>query len=297
MIQPQIEIEFDWHLTNRCNFYCEYCHPHIRKVLNSGFLTEPDYETIIKRFNDIDKPCLIHMSGGEPFLYPNFVKMCKGLTEHHYISINSNLSVHTIPQFVEDVNPKKVTLITAAIHQIERERQGKKLDDYVIHYKMFRDKGFNIKALYIVFPPLVKVLGQHIKYLKESGVDNLIAKVFKGVYNGKRYPESYTVEEQEEIIKHAGDYKFNKPYMEGQMTFTGQLCTAGMSSFKINVNGDVQRCASVKGNYGNLYEGTFNPTEKPTPCTANRVLVVSQCHRFLVNSPIKVEDIQYEEED
>ena len=32
------EWEFDWHLTNRCNFFCEYCHPQIRCVLNRKHL-------------------------------------------------------------------------------------------------------------------------------------------------------------------------------------------------------------------------------------------------------------------
>ena len=73
--------EFDWHLTNRCNFYCEYCHPQIRYVLNRKHLSEPDPELVVRRFDELGRVCLVHMSGGEPFMFPGFVPLCQGLSK------------------------------------------------------------------------------------------------------------------------------------------------------------------------------------------------------------------------
>lgn len=49
---PAWEWEFDWHLTNRCNFLCEYCHPQIRTALNRKHLKEPPADLVVRRFDE-----------------------------------------------------------------------------------------------------------------------------------------------------------------------------------------------------------------------------------------------------
>ena len=117
-------------------------------------------------------------------------------------------------------------------------------------------------------------------------MEPLRAKVFKGVHEGRRYPEGYTDSERDLILANSGEYVFNRPYMDGMLAFRDQPSTAGMTSFKVTVTGDVRRCASVPTSYGNLYDGTFRPAETAQPCPARRVLVLSQCLAYLVNPPI-----------
>src|SRR5690349_16237030 len=116
------ELEFDWHLTNRCNFFCEYCHPQIRFVLNRKHLNEPEPELVVRRSEEIGKTSLIHMSGGEPFMFPRFVDLCVGLTRSNYFSINSNLASEEVPEFADQVPAGRVAKIVAAIHMPERQR-------------------------------------------------------------------------------------------------------------------------------------------------------------------------------
>jgi len=61
-------------------------------VLNKKHLDEPAPELVVRRFEELDRTCLVHMSGGEPFLFPGFVEMCAGLTRRNWISINTNLA-------------------------------------------------------------------------------------------------------------------------------------------------------------------------------------------------------------
>ena len=82
---------------------------------------------------------------------------------------------------------------------------------------------------------------------------------------------------------------FNRPYLDGMLSFRGQACTAGVTSFKVTVTGDVRRCASVPTGYGNLYDGTFRPAGANEPCPAKRVLVLSQCLSYLVDPPVHPE--------
>lgn len=284
---PRWDWEFDWHLTNRCNFYCDYCHPQIRYVLNRKHLDEPSPELVVRRFDELGKVCLVHMSGGEPFMFPGFVDLCVGLTRRHFISINTNLASTDVQDFAVHVPPDRVAKIVAAIHMPERERLGHELDDYARNYLTLRSAGFDTTALYVLYPPLLGRLGQDLERLKELGVDHVRAKVFKGVYEGRRYPEGYTDQEKALILANSGEYVFNRPYMDGMMSFRGQACTAGASSFKVTVTGDVRRCASVPTSYGNLYDGIFRPASDAAPCPARRILVLSQCLSYLVDPPIR----------
>lgn len=280
------DLEFDWHLTNRCNFYCEYCHPQIRHVLNRKHLHEPSPDLVVRRFDELGKVCLVHMSGGEPFMFPGFVELCEGLTRRHFISINTNLASDDVDNFARRVMPDRVAKIVAAIHMPERERLGHELGDYARNYVVLRSAGFDATALYVLYPPLLGRLAEDLHQLKELGVDHVRAKVFKGVYQGRRYPEGYTDEEKALILANSGEYVFNRPYLDGMMSFRGQACTAGVTSFKVTVTGEVRRCASVPTGYGNLYDGSFQPATANAPCPAKRVLVLSQCLSYLVDPPI-----------
>ncbi|GIH03247.1 hypothetical protein Rhe02_13140 [Rhizocola hellebori] len=278
------ELEFDWHLTNRCNFFCEYCHPQIRMVLNRKNLDEPSADLVVRRFEEIGKTSLIHMSGGEPFMFPGFVELCVGLTRTNYISINSNLSSDDVVDFAARIPPDRVAKIVAAIHMPERARLGHELKFYARNYLALRSQGFDVVALYVLWPPLLARLASDIEELKALGVDDVRAKVFKGVYERRRYPEGYT-DAEKELILNSSDYVFNRPYLDGMMSFRGQACTAGVTSFKVTVTGDVRRCASVPTSYGNLYDGSFNAATIFEPCPAKRILVLSQCLSYLVNPP------------
>ncbi|WP_211785685.1 radical SAM protein [Kitasatospora atroaurantiaca] len=282
---PSWALEFDWHLTNRCDFFCEYCHPQIRYVLNRKYLDEPSPELVKRRFDELGKTCLVHMSGGEPFMFPRFVDLCVGLTEHHFISINTNLASGDVESFSKLVDPNRVARITAAVHMPERERRGLELAAYARNYLHLDERGFDVTALYVLYPPLLGRLAEDLDRLRSLGVTRVQVKVFKGVHGGVRYPEGYTEEQKRLILSNSGEYLFNRSYLDGLMSFRGQACTAGVSSFKVMVTGDVRRCASVPVGYGNLYDGSFRPSEVNEGCPARRVLVLSQCLSYLVDPP------------
>lgn len=280
------EWEFDWHLTNRCNFFCEYCHPQIRHVLNKKHLNEPDPALVVRRFEELGRSCLVHMSGGEPFLFPGFAELCAGLTRRNWISINTNLaSPELVADFAARVDPSRVAKIVAALHVPERERLSLPLEVYADSFRVLRGAGFDVVSLYVLYPPLLPRLRDDLATLAALGVEPLRAKVFKGVHEGRRYPEGYTDAERELILANSGEYVFNRPYLDGMLAFRDQPCTAGATSFKVTVTGDVRRCASVPTSYGNLYDGTFRPAPDAQPCPARRVLVLSQCLAYLVNPP------------
>lgn len=284
-------MEFDWHLTNRCNFDCAYCHPQIKTVLNRKDLNEPLAEFITTRFNELGTTCLIHMSGGEPFLFPDFVRLASGLTQQHFISINTNLSLPNVDTFATQIDPLRVVKIAAALHIEERERLNYSLDDFVNKVALLIRSGFPISILYILYPPLLSRAAADIATINRLGPYDLQAKVFKGIYQGQRYPEAYSGDARELVAELSGSYPNNQQYISGDTSFKGLDCSAGRNSFKILVNGEVRRCASVPHSYGNIYNGTFLPSRVDKPCTANRTLVLSQCLAYAESkASLKVSD-------
>lgn len=282
-MKNKFDIEFDWHLTNKCNFNCVYCHPQIKRILNTPDMHNYTNKHILNSFNRLGKTCCILMSGGEPYLFPDFINFCKELTKNHYISINSNFSPPNVEEFAELINPDKVININAALHILERERMGIAIDNFAKKVILYQNQGFNITVFYVLFPPLLKRFLKDFKKLKNMGIKSIAAKTFKGVYNGKLYPEGYTTIERKKIKSFKDDYKYNKLYLKGNMFFRGHLCNAGSKFFKIEVNGNVRRCPSSSCSLGNLYKGTMKINKKALPCETSRALSISQCSRYLLN--------------
>jgi aspartyl/asparaginyl-tRNA synthetase len=75
-------------------------------------------------FDRTGRTWLLHMSGGEPSHYPDFVELCETLTERHYLSLNSNLTGPSILRFAERIDPSRVSFINAGLHPEERNRRN-----------------------------------------------------------------------------------------------------------------------------------------------------------------------------
>lgn len=281
------DLEIDWHLTNRCNFDCKYCHPQIRTLLNTNDGVEPSPEEAERAFSRIP-PALVHMSGGEPLLFPGFSEMCKRLSRRHWISVNTNLSVNDeIRRFVAEVPPSRVKRIAAALHTEESERNHRSLDDFASNVIRVQMAGFPISALYVLHPTLLARASVEIPHLRRVGIQTVEAKLFKGAFEGRRYPDAYSAAERSAIQELTNDYDFVDAYLADQLgSFKGHQCSAGRTSFKVGVTGDVRRCATVSKAYGNLFDGSFHPEITDEPCSARRVLVLSQCLRYSMRPEI-----------
>jgi organic radical activating enzyme len=94
------------------------------------------------------------MTGGEPFLYPDFVGLCAALTRSHYISLNSNLPTSKFYQFAYTIDPKKVMVISAAAHISEREKSKNGVERFIEKVVYLQEKGFNVFVSYVTEPSL-----------------------------------------------------------------------------------------------------------------------------------------------
>lgn len=278
-------VEFDWMLTDSCDFACNYCHPNIAVHKNEPPRHGKSSSEIAETFLKTGIKFHLTMSGGEPLLFPEFSDFCETITDQdNFISMNSNLSNRAeISKFANQIDPNKVIVINAALHKMERQRLGMRLSDFAEDVVLLQEKGFSTQVFYVLYPPLLESFEKDADYLKQLGVKKIAGKIFKGSFNGKIYPHDYTAEERDLIVSYKNSsYPITLDYLsDKQYAFKGKFCSAGVLFFKIDVNGNVQRCPANTTRYGNIYEGTFNPGTDATPCTTRKVLAVSQCNRFI----------------
>ena len=205
------------------------------------------------------------MSGGEPFLYPGFVKLCSDLTRRHYISINTNLSTSNVYDFVNLIFPKKVIIINAAFHVVEREKRNEGKSDFIDKVRCLRNRGFDVRVEYVVYPPLFSRLAKDVEYLESQGIEVISLKIFRGLYFGREYPQSYTEPERTLINRYTCDVD-EEVILENEVSFWGRPCSAGQKFFSMDVEGNITRCTTSLKGHGNLFEGEYYFDKTPKPC-------------------------------
>jgi MoaA/NifB/PqqE/SkfB family radical SAM enzyme len=275
------DVEADWILLRACNFRCLYC-----------FFSDPASGAKIKMhgtaaqwkdgFQATGKTWLLHITGGEPTIYPGFVDLCDELTQNHYLSINSNLSHHCIKIFAQRINPERIHFINAGIHLEERQKNNA-LNIFIENVYKLRDAKFNVLTSLIMTPHVVNNLSTIYEHLEANGLF-AIPKVIRGPYAGNHYPKSYSYEQRQiiynYIIKARQMYdsllsSLSEPptinmfhddlFLSGVKNYRGRLCAAGYRFVKITPEGSVDRCES-SGVFGNILSKDVRLLDAPELC-------------------------------
>jgi len=233
-----------WAPTYQCNLECDYCilenaNRHISNICNINISA---LRNNLKNSNKIYK---IEFTGGEPFLVPNMVEACIELTKKHFIGFSTNLTAKKVNEFAEKINPERVLYILASCHIKELERRNL-LSRYIDNFTLCKNRGFNICAIEVGYPPLLKDVDNYKKYFLEKGID-LTFCPYMGNYKGEFYPDSYS--EKELKIFGLEQFNFKRHYPHGQ------LCNVGYNVGLIKQNGDISYCFAISKSLGNIYKG------------------------------------------
>lgn len=284
------DIEADWHLLNTCNYRCGYCFSP-SDVLGQKLRTHASPQQWQSAFDATGYTWLLHMTGGEPSIYPSFAELSEALTKKHFISFNSNLS-RPLQSFTEQVDPARVSFINAGFHFEERERRSDNLI-FLRNAELLRSKGFPLLVSIVATPGALERFQAATDLLAQSGIVP-IPKVMRGPYEGRLFPEAYTELDRERFRGFAAlARKFYEPLLSstlerpsidmfqdddllyGEPSFTGQSCDAGHRFVTINPMGQVIRCSGPTA-YGNILAGTFKRARGPKPCNTRACMYFCQ---------------------
>jgi len=253
-----------WHLNRDCNFRCSYC--YVSKMREHGNQRGHGVEKDIQAFkkNKVNWDTIL-MSGGEPFIYPGYVTLCKKLTDFSNIEINTNCSTSNVYDFADTIDPKKVKEIHVSLHLGQRpKKQWKKLVNKVQYLK---ERKFPVWVSEVLHPDLVDVYVTAFDFFKTHDIC-IVPKVFEGYDGFRLYPALYKKRDRSLFIDYSKKCNVTPPpLLYGFLDWKGKVCSAGYNFMQIQYNGDAFRCQADKTKLGNLYEGDITLFDKPQRCT------------------------------
>lgn len=275
------DVEADWVLLTTCNFRCAYCFVPLPD-LASKLTTHGTNVQWAEGFAATEKTWLLHISGGEPSIYPGFVDLCEKLSRRHYLSINSNLSHRCIETFGETIDPERVHFINAAVHYDERPRP-RSLAAFITRVQKLHMHRFHVFVSLVMTPIMVRNFPEISRYFESHGL-SLIPKVMRDRFQGKVYPHAYSGEEKsllrEYLAKARENYVSVKAvmgetptinmldddrFLDCPRSYRGKLCGSRHNFVRIEPNGVVVRCGSAM-QLGNILLKNVALLNTPKPC-------------------------------
>lgn len=263
--QAHNQVSFNWDIHYRCNYRCPYCWFYSKWGDLEGQNVHPSLEQLIRSWKNIylnHGSIKIAITGGEPFLYPDFAELIKELSQMHKIDIITNLSID-IEDFVKDAKQPNIKIIPS-FHLLFAD-----FDRFVDRVLLLKDRQMVQGVSYIGWPPQIQRFPYYKERFDKFGI-NLSIQSFFGEYKGVRYPDGYTDEEKKIIMPNI-DSRGGKDFQTGPLTTKGRLCAAGKRYGVIHPDGKVLRCGgidSMDSAIGNLGDENFKLLDRSLPCTS-----------------------------
>lgn len=258
------DLYFTWDIHYKCNFRCPYCwfyHGWVEAAKRNIYLSPEEWMVHWKRLYDKYGTVRVEITGGEPFIYPNFVELVKQLSSIHRVKVTTNMS-GDIEGFVREIDPEKVFL-DLNFHPLFVPD----LDNFIRKTLLLKRAGFKAGVCYLAYPPQMGKIEVFRKRFEKEGINFALA-AFWGEYGGKRYPESYTKEEAEFIRPFLGDIDRTVYHLNAESP-KGKLCKAGYGYAVIQADGKVIRCGQLADRViTNFLSEDFHLMDKPEPCEA-----------------------------
>jgi len=275
----------NWRINEACNFSCPYCFraglDRFRHAENPASVKYSPKE-LAASFDRTGQTWQVHITGGEPFLYPAFPVLCQLLAQRHLLSINTNLSTDNLADFIARVDPGRVHCLYAAWHVAEREKRlAEKAERFLDDVLSLQYAGFRVRVDYVAHPPLLNRIEADRAAALEKGIIEFRPKLFRGRYAGKIYPAAYTGEERKLFLQ-AGLSEREQAILEGNTRFWGMHCLSGHQAFSMDVSGNLFRCDTIRFPLGNFFAGDYRFLDNADPCPALHCNCPYQGLRFVL---------------
>lgn len=288
------DIEADFILLRTCNYRCDYCFVSPEK-LGEKLVVHAPPEGWQAAFDGTAQTWMIHVTGGEPTLYPGFAELAALLSQRHYLSLNSNLTGRELGGFAERVDPARIALVNAGYHPEERRaRNGEEL--FIRNVTLLRDRGFPVMISVVATPEILADYDTVVAALAPTGLMPM-PKAVHGQHRGASYPDAYSDHDREEFRRRSLaaercypnlfgpgglhptiDLTHDRDHLERRSRYHKQPCAAGRDLVRIDPDGSVHRCAIKGPSMGNLLQGTWQRATANLPC--DRSYCVYFCDRY-----------------
>lgn len=249
-----------WFLTWKCNFKCSYCW-EVQRIIKGELAPEPfkDYREWVVAWNKL-KPQILDISGGEPFLQPNFMKLLQELDDSIQVAITTNLSFD-VTEFVQNINPKKIRSLTFSLHPTQKMS----LDQFIGRVLLIKNRGFGpITVNFVTWPEQLWMIGKYKKIFEnEIGVRFHVDPYAATPH----FPYTFSDTELKYMQQFTGS---DREHFYGGSNEFNVACSGGMNHISVEPDGTAYRCIQDKvtgqPSLGNILQENFRLNEKKTFC-------------------------------
>jgi len=219
-----------WLVTLKCNHNCYYCFfklkPDNNKILSN--------DAIVDFWNNTNKIWDFKLTGGEPFLYPDFIDLCGKLTQSNhtiFIDTNLSLSLDELHKFIQKVSTDKVGLILASMNN----KNEQDIEPFIEKARLLMEKGYRFDSTYVLHPLRYDKVDETTAILNRNNIP-LTVQRFLGKYGGKEYPTCYDKEILEKYFPEGlKDNCFNPKEKSA-------VCGAGYNYVYVNPDYEIYSC-------------------------------------------------------
>ncbi len=269
-MQKEIKIPDDYKyisafLTMRCNLGCSYCLNNIEQsneFSRTRFkeLSGKQWVEALNRLVSRDE-LPVTLSGGEPFLHPDFIYIINNLKSDLKIDILTNLyNDNLVEKFLSQVNPARLKRDAPyASIRVSYHPEQMDADKLIKNVKKLQDAGFSIGIWAVQYPSSeqLQAITQMQFRCREAGIDFRL-KDFTGTYLNQLY----------------GDYS---KYPGSTLSEQLKNCLCKTSELLIGSDGNVYRCHrdlfAEENPIGNLLDDNFEIKDEFRECS-----LYGNCH-------------------
>ncbi|MBN2407428.1 MAG: tetratricopeptide repeat protein [Elusimicrobia bacterium] len=268
---------FTWRITYRCNYGCEYCSYNTEgwswsrrdtEGLETLILAPGRWRKIWKNVYDRYGSCHLNITGGEPFVYPDFVELAGKLARMHTMEFQTNLFWD--PGSLIGKMPLEGIRIGASFHPRKAEWR-----EFIGKLAALKKAGAETWISYVAYPPQMDGIEIIKKDAQREGI-TLVTQPFSGRFGGKTYPEAYTEDECEYLRAQGMKLPVNMKNINWSLDSgrykknSGRVCRMGQMYAVIFPDGSVTRCCEDLRGLGNMADGSLKLLEEAEMCTSEK---------------------------
>lgn len=255
-----------WDISYRCNYNCSYCSTHKSLAMKDSTCINIDEmrEISYAMYKDYSS-CHIRFSGGEPFIYPNFIEFLHMLSEYHTLEVSTNLSMD-VNELKERLRPEGL-LLSSSFHA-----EFINIHEFLKKVLFLKDNRFNVSVTFVAYPPFLRRIGYFKELLEKNGIQFII-QPFRGSFCGRKYPDEY-VDEEKVLLKDYVNTSLHKSANQKILDYRTSIeekktkvCRMGQMYARIDPFGNIFRCCSSDSpKLGNILESGLKLLNEPLSC-------------------------------
>lgn len=242
-----------WNMNTTCNYRCSYC---TQRFLDDRKRWARDLPAFVAAFGRLPGDWEVKLSGGEPFLHPQFDELVGALAaQGRRVSVVTNLSApdDQLARFAA-ATAARPGLLSASLHLEYADP-----DAFAAKVERFR-AGYAGRVC-------VTCVATRAALPRLAELGRRFAVPFK-VQPEKQDRDVIDYTEAElELVEALGGHNLTGAVAP---SYEGRPCWAGARYFVVDDRGDAWRCYPARRqrseSLGNLLDGTFRPRFAPEPC-------------------------------